>query len=89
MGFLDTQSNANNVEAMYVAYFGRGGDGPGYLYWNNQLATEEAGGTPKILGGCERRGCIRRAARSDIHVFLLGLPAGDAQPDRSGSNRRR
>ena len=47
MGFLDTQSNANNVEAMYVAYFGRGGDGPGYLYWNNQLATEEAGGTPK------------------------------------------
>jgi hypothetical protein len=46
VGFLDTQSNANNVEALYVAYFGRAGDGPGYLYWNNQLATEEAAGTP-------------------------------------------
>jgi len=49
VGFLDTQSNANNVEALYVAYFSRAGDGPGYIYWTDQLATEEAAGTPESV----------------------------------------
>ena len=37
-------------------------------------------GYASILGGCERRGCIRRAARSDIHVFLLGPPPATLNP---------
>jgi hypothetical protein len=45
-GFLDTQTGANQTESLYVAYFGRAGDGPGYLYWTNSLASMEASGTP-------------------------------------------
>jgi hypothetical protein len=45
-GFLDTQSGANQTEALYIAYFGRAGDGPGYLYWTNSLATMESHGAP-------------------------------------------
>jgi hypothetical protein len=42
-GFLDTQSSANQTEALYIAYFGRAADGPGYLYWTTSLASGAAG----------------------------------------------
>jgi hypothetical protein len=43
-GFLDSQSNANQTEAIYDAYFGRAGDGPGYVYWTSQFAADEGAG---------------------------------------------
>ena len=39
-GSLDVQSIPNQVEAIYVAYFGRAADGNGQLYWVNQFNVD-------------------------------------------------
>ena len=43
-GFLDSQTSAQQTEAIYIAYFGRAADGGGYSYWTNQFADFEAAG---------------------------------------------
>ena len=43
-GFLSIQSSGNQTEVFYIGYFGRAADGPGYLYWINDLTTHEAVG---------------------------------------------
>ena len=43
-GSLDVQSIPNQVEAIYVAYFGRAADGNGQLYWVNQFNADLTGG---------------------------------------------
>jgi hypothetical protein len=46
-GTLETQVTANQVEALYVAYFDRAADGPGQQYWTTQMTALEAkGDTP-------------------------------------------
>jgi len=45
-GFLETQSSTNQVEAIYVAYFGRAGDGPGFTYWTNFFGSQVGAGQP-------------------------------------------
>jgi hypothetical protein len=45
-GFLETQSSTNQVEAVYVAYFGRAGDGPGFTYWTNFFGSQVGAGKP-------------------------------------------
>jgi hypothetical protein len=45
-GFLDGQSAANIMEAIYIDYFGRAADGGGYLFWTNTYASEIAQGLP-------------------------------------------
>ena len=38
-GLISGLSNAQQIEALYVGYFGRAGDGGGYLYWQNAAQT--------------------------------------------------
>ncbi len=38
-GLLSGLTNAQQIEAIYVAYFGRAADGTGYLYWGNAAQT--------------------------------------------------
>jgi S-layer protein len=38
-GILDGLTSAQQIEAIYVAYFGRAADGGGYIYWENAAHT--------------------------------------------------
>ncbi len=43
-GFLDSQSAANQVEAIYIAYFARAAEEPGLNYWTATYNTQIASG---------------------------------------------
>ena len=43
-GFLDTQSAANQIEAIYIAYFARAAEEPGLNYWSNTYSAQIAAG---------------------------------------------
>ena len=75
-GFLETQIAANQVESIYIAYFGRAADGPGYLYWTQTFSAEIARG----LSGADAANNIANAfapqAESKAqYAFLASPPA--------------
>jgi hypothetical protein len=44
MGAIDTLSSADQIQAIYVGYYGRAGDPGGMSYWELQYATDLANG---------------------------------------------
>jgi hypothetical protein len=74
-GFLDTQSQANQAEAIYIAYFGRAADGPGYLFWTNNLATQTTAGVSAAQAAVNvAQGFAPQAESKAIYSFLASPP---------------
>jgi hypothetical protein len=75
-GFLETQSNANQTEAVYIAYFTRAADGGGYLYWTDQFAANESHGLSPAQSAAQisQSFAVQPEATAE-YAFLASPPA--------------
>lgn len=75
-GFLTNQSSNNQTEALYIAYFSRGGDGPGVVYWTDQFASLEAGGkSPDTAATLISQSFAVQPEATALYGFLAAPPA--------------
>ena len=75
-GFLATQSSASQTEAIYIAYFGRAADGPGYLYWTGSFGSQEASGVPATTAAVNIANSFAvQSEATALYPFLAAPPA--------------
>jgi len=75
-GFLETQSNANQTEAVYIAYFTRAADGGGYLYWTDQFAADESAGLSPAQSAAQiSQSFAVQPEATAAYAFLASPPA--------------
>ncbi len=75
-GFLAPQSAANQTEAIYIAYFGRAADGPGYLYWTASFASQAAAGVPITTAAVNTADSFAvQPEATQLYAFLASPPA--------------
>jgi len=73
-GFLENQTPSNQVEAIYVAYFGRSADGPGYLYWTQTFADEARRGLSSLDSAINIANAFAPQTESKAQYGFLASP---------------
>lgn len=79
-GFLGSQSNPNQIEALYIAYFGRAAEGPGFNYWQTWTAAKEAAGYNPTEAAIGIANTFAILPEAQAQYAILGSPPNPLDP---------
>ena len=82
-GFLSTLTPVPGaqIEAIYIAYYGRAADGGGYLYWQNDAAILIAGGLTTTQAAVNIADAFALQPESQANYSFLASPPATLNPN--------
>ena len=82
-GFLATLTPVPGaqIEAIYIAYYGRAADGGGYLYWQNDAASLIAGGLTTTQAAVNIADAFALQPESQANYSFLASPPATLNPN--------